>query len=94
MKLAQEKRGKVGNDTIGALYRIWPKKSGVTRIFWNEPLQHGEQINRNFGIKLFYPKIRGHVFTPKFRKKNVGKLEASKIASSMNQLHKGRYQLI
>ena len=29
-------------------------------------------MNRNFGIKSFYPKIRGHVFTPKFGKKNAG----------------------
>ena len=28
-------------------------------------LRHGEQVNRNFGIKSFYPKIGGHVFTPK-----------------------------
>ena len=42
-----------GNDTVGVLYRIWLKKSGVMRLFWNERLQHGEQMNRNFGIKLF-----------------------------------------
>ena len=43
----------VGNDTVGVLYRIWPEKSGVTHIFWNEQSQYGEQINRNYGIKSF-----------------------------------------
>ena len=62
----------VANDTIEVLYSIRSEKSGVTRIFWNEQSQHGEQINRNFGIKLFFPKIRGHVFTSKFGKKNAG----------------------
>ena len=37
----------------------------------NKRLQHGEQVNRNFGIKSFYPKIGGHAFTPKFGKKNA-----------------------
>ena len=35
-------------------------------------LRRGKQINRNFGIKSFYPKIGGHVFTPKFEKRNAG----------------------
>ena len=34
-------------------------------------LRCGKQINRNFGIKSFYPKIEGHVFTPKYGKKNT-----------------------
>ena len=29
-------------------------------------LRHGKPMNWNFGIKSFYPKIGGHVFTPKF----------------------------
>ena len=49
----------VRNDTFGVLYRIWPEESGVTRIFRNEQSQHGEQINRNFGIKLFLSKNWG-----------------------------------
>ena len=47
-----KKAERVENDTIGVLYRIWPKRSGAMRLFWNERLQHGEQ-NRNFGIKWF-----------------------------------------
>ena len=31
-----------------------------------EWLRCGKRINRNFGINHFYPKIGGHVFTPKF----------------------------
>jgi len=34
-----------------------------------EQLWYGEPMNWNFGIKLFYPKIGGHVFTPKFRRR-------------------------
>ena len=58
----------VGNDIVGVLYRIQPEKSGVTRIFRIEQSQHGEQINRNFGIKLFLSQNWGHVFTLKFGK--------------------------
>ena len=29
-------------------------------------LRRGKPMYWNFGIKSFYPKIRGHVFTPKF----------------------------
>ena len=38
----------------------------------NKRLWHGEQVNRYFGIKSFYPNIGGHVFAPKFGKKNAG----------------------
>jgi len=32
-------------------------------------LWHGKPVNRNFRIKSFYPKTRGHVFTPKLGKR-------------------------
>jgi len=32
-------------------------------------LWHGKPMNWNFGIKSFYPKIGGHVLTPKFRRR-------------------------
>ena len=35
-------------------------------------MRHGKQVNRNFGIKSFLSQNWGHVFTPKFGKKNVG----------------------
>ena len=60
------------NDTVGVLYRIWPEKLGVTRIFLNEQSQHSKQINRNFRIKSFLSQNWGHMFTPKFGKENAG----------------------
>jgi len=35
----------IEDDTVGMLYRVWPEKSGVTRLFWNKWLQRGEQMN-------------------------------------------------
>ena len=57
---------------LGYYIEFWPEKSGVTRIFWNEQLQHDEQINRKSGIKSFLSQNWGHEFTPKFQKKNAG----------------------
>ena len=50
-------------NNIGMLYKTQAGKSGVVRIV---QLRHGRPTNWNFGIKSFYPKIGGHVFTPKF----------------------------
>ena len=67
-----KKKGKVNgpNESEIILLRYYikfrPRISRVTRISRNKRLQHGEQVDGNFGIKSFYPKIRGHVFTPKF----------------------------
>ena len=94
-----KKKGKANGQSelemilFGYYIKFRPGISGVTHIFWNKWLQHGEQVNRNFGINHFYPKIGGHVFTPKFGKKNA-RTEASKIVSSRNRLYKDRYQLI
>ena len=41
------------NDIVRVLYRIWPERSEAMRLFWNKHLQHSEQMNKNFGIKLF-----------------------------------------
>ena len=54
-------------------------------------LRHGKQINRNFGIKSLLSQNWGHVFTPKFRKKNAGILRLPKLCPSRNQLHEDRY---
>ena len=35
----------IQDDTIGMLYRVEPKKSGVMHLFWNSWLQRGEQMN-------------------------------------------------
>ena len=67
-----KKKGKVDglNESelilLGYYIKFGPRISRVTRISRNKRLRHGEQVNRNFRIKSFYPKIGGHVFTPKF----------------------------
>ena len=61
----------VVKDTVGMLYKTQAGKSGVTRISRIVQLRRGKPVNWNFGIKSFYPKIGGHVFTPKFGKKNA-----------------------
>ena len=48
------------------LYRTRARELGVARISRMVQLRRGKLVNRNFGIKSFYPKIGGHVFTPKF----------------------------
>ena len=47
-----------------------------------ERLRHGRPISWNFGIKPFYPKIGGHVLTPKFRRKNVGSHRLPRLCQS------------
>ena len=37
--------GWIEDYTVGMLYRVWPKKSGVMRLFQNSWLQCGEQMN-------------------------------------------------
>ena len=63
---------RAGNNTVRVLYRIWPERLGVMRLFWNERLQCGEQMNKNFRIKSFLSQNWGHMFTLKFGKKNAG----------------------
>ena len=73
-----KKKGKVNGPSgsemilLGYYIKFRLRISGVTRIFWNKQLRHGEQVNRNFGIKSFLSQNLGHVFTPKFGKKNAG----------------------
>ena len=38
---------------LGYYIKFRLRISRVTRISWNKRLQHGEQVNRNFGIKSF-----------------------------------------
>ena len=59
----------IAKDTVGMLYRTQTGESGVARIFRMVQLRRGKPVNQNFGIKSFYPKIGGHVFTPKFRRR-------------------------
>ena len=54
-----KKKGKVNGPNeskkilLGYYIKFGPRISRVTRISRNEWLRHGEQVNRNFGIKSF-----------------------------------------
>ena len=54
-----KKKGKVDGPNesemilLGYYIKFGPRISRVTRIFRNEQLRHGEQVNRNFEIKSF-----------------------------------------
>ena len=51
---------------LGCYIKLGPG-SQESRIYLRiKQLRCGKPINFNFWIKSFYPKIRGHVFTPKF----------------------------
>ena len=45
-------------------------------------MRHGKPMSQNFGIKPFYPKIGGHVFTPKFGRKNMGTRRLPRLCQS------------
>jgi len=48
-------------------------RSQESRVYLRiKRLRCGKQVNRNFGIKPFLSQNWGHVFTPKFGKKNAG----------------------
>ena len=53
-----KKKGKVDGPNeseirlLGYYIKFGPRISRVTRISQNKRLRHGEQVNRNFGIKL------------------------------------------
>ena len=57
---------------LGYYIRLGPGSQESRVYLGTKWLRRGKQINRNFGIKSFYPKIGGHVFTPKFGRKNTG----------------------
>ena len=52
-----KKKGKVDGPNesemilLGHYIKFGPRISRVMRIFQNKRLRHGEQVNRNFGIK-------------------------------------------
>jgi len=51
---------------LGCYIKLGPGNQESCVYLGIEQLWYGEPMNWNFGIKLFYPKIGGHVFTPKF----------------------------
>ena len=54
-----KEKGKVNGPSelemilLGYYIKFRPRISGVTCTFQNKRLRHGEQVNRNFGIKSF-----------------------------------------
>ena len=59
VKVRSKKKGKANGPSelemilLGYYIKFKLRKSGVARIFWNKRLRHGEQVNKNFGIKSF-----------------------------------------
>ena len=67
----EKAKGLSGSEEIllGCYVRLGPESQELRVYLGIERLWRGKPRNWNFGIKLFYPKIRGHVFTPKFRRR-------------------------
>ena len=72
IKVGLRKKEKV-NKTIrlqkvllGCYIKLEPESQESCVYLGIVQLWHGKPMNWNFWIKSFYPKIGGHVFTPKF----------------------------
>ena len=78
VKICSRKKGKANGLSelekilLGYYIRLRPGSQESRVYLGTKRLRRGKQINRNFRIKSFYPKIGGHVFALKFGKKNVG----------------------
>ena len=78
VKIYSRKKGKenwpseLEKILLGYYVRLVPESQESHVYLGTKRLRCGKQINRNFGIKSFYPKIGGHVLTPKFGKRNAG----------------------
>ena len=57
---------------LGYYIRLGPRSQESRVYLGTKRLRCSKHINRNFGTKSFYPKIGGHMFAPKFEKKNAG----------------------
>ena len=51
---------------LGCYIKLRPESQESCVYLEIKQLRRGKPMNQNFGIKSFYPKIGGHVFTPKF----------------------------
>ena len=51
---------------LGCYIKLGPKSQETCVYIGIAQFWHGKPMNWNFGIKSFYPKIGGHVFTPQF----------------------------
>ena len=72
VKICSRKKGKANRPSgleeilLGYHIRLGPGSQESCVYLGIERLRRGKPMNQNFGIKPFYPKIGGHVFTPKF----------------------------
>ena len=72
VKVGSRKKEKVNRPSeleeilLGCYIKLGPRSQESCVYLGIKQLQRGKPMNRNFGIKSFYPKIGGHVFTPKF----------------------------
>ena len=78
VRICSRKKGKANGPSelemilLGYYIKFGPGISRVTRISRNEWLRHGEQVNRNFGIKSFLAQNWGACVYTEIWKKNTG----------------------
>ena len=68
---------------LGCYIKLGPESQESCLYLGIEQLRRGKPMNWNFGIKSFYPKIGGHVFTPKFGRR------ARELAGFQNHANQG-----
>ena len=72
VKVGSRKKEKVNRPSelleilLGCYIKLGPGSQESCVYLGIKQLRRGKPRNWNFEIKSFYPKIRGHVFTPKF----------------------------
>ena len=78
IEICSRKKGKANRLSeleevlLGYYIKLKPRSQESYVYLRIEQLRCGKWINRNFGIKSVLSQNWGHVFTPKFGKKNVG----------------------
>ena len=89
VEICSRKKGKANRPSeskkilLGHYVRFSPGSQDSRVYLGAKRLRHGKRINRNFRIKSFYPKIGGHVFTPKFGRR------ARELAGFQNYANQG-----
>ena len=100
VKICSRKKGKANEPSelekilLGYYVRLVPESQESHVYLGTKRLRCGKQINRNFGIKSFYPKIGGACVYTKIWEKNAGTRRLPRLCQSGNRLHEDRYQLV
>ena len=82
-KEEKAKRPSASKEILLRCYmRLRPESQELCVYLRIERLRRGKPTSWNFGIKPFYPKIGGHVFTPKFGRNNVGTRSLPRLCQS------------